>query len=433
MSDSEKQEPLVSIRRTLHRRPEPAWCEFYTTATIVQELRKRELTALHYGRDALGTDVRSNVPDDEERVKWRKRAAELGVSSELLDAMDRGYTGAVAVREFGDGPTVGVRVDIDGLPISEAKSGHQPADNGFRSKNNGYMHACGHDAHAAIGLGVVDRIEKVDFDGTLKLFFQPAEERGSGAQPMVESGHADNLDYLLAVHVGLGHPTGEVVAGIDDFLAIRDFVAEFTGESAHAGVDPEGGRNALLAAADAATSIHAISRHSDGLSRVNVGTINAGAAPNVVADEARLQGQVRGETTEIMEYMSEEAERRLQAAADMYDVEFTLPPNEGTIAPSARSDQELVELTATLAPQIDGVDSLVRRGSLGGSEDATHLMRHVQQSGGKASYIGIGTDHPGDHHTPEFDVDERSLEIGVSVISTTIEGLQQETVTASED
>jgi aminobenzoyl-glutamate utilization protein A len=285
------------------------------------------------------------------------------------------------------------------------------------------MHACGHDAHTVIGIGVLDAVESSDFQGTLKIFFQPAEERGSGAKPMVESGHADDLDYLFAVHVGLGYSTGEIVAGIDGFLAIRDFVAEFSGESAHAGTDPAGGRNALLAAAEAATSIHAIPRHSNGLSRINIGTIEGGSAPNIIAESATLQGQVRGETTEIMEYLSSEAERRLQAASDLYDVDLTIPDDRGTTAPSATSDEELVTKVAECAPGVDGVDHVCRRDSLDGSEDATHFMRHVQQQGGKACYLCIGTDHPDSHHTPHFDVDEQSIRIGADLVSEVIKAV----------
>ncbi len=421
MTDADQRD-LRSLRRRLHEHPEPAWREYITTATIIEELQDRPLTELDYGAEVLSSE-RVNVPPPDELADWQDNALDAGVSETLLDEMEGGYTGAIAVRELGDGPTVGLRVDIDGLPITEAAQNHEPAAGGFRSEHEGYMHACGHDAHAAIGIGVLDALDEADFDGSLKLFFQPAEERGSGAKPMVESGHADDLDYFLAVHVGLDHPTGEIVAGIDGFLAIRDFVAEFSGESAHAGADPEKGRNALLAAAEAATNIHAIPRHSDGLSRVNIGTIEGGTAPNIIAESATLQGQVRGETTEIMEYMSTEAERRLQAAADMYDVDLTIPDDEGTIAPSATSDAEIVDRIVELAPDVAGVERVRRRDTLDGSEDATHFMRHVQHQGGKACYVCIGTDHPDGHHTPHFDVDEESIAIGVDVVAGAIEAI----------
>src|SRR5699024_2506666 len=143
-----------------------------------------------------------------------------GAREDVLDRLEGGYTGAVAVLERGAGPTVALRVDIDGLPREESESEeHTPVREGFRSET-GAMHACGHDAHATIGSGVLEAIAESDFQGTLKLLFQPGEEMVAGGKPMADSGHLDDVDYLLAVHVGLDHPTGEVVAGIDDFLAV---------------------------------------------------------------------------------------------------------------------------------------------------------------------------------------------------------------------
>jgi aminobenzoyl-glutamate utilization protein A len=89
-------------------------------------------------------------------------------------------------------------------------------------------------------------------------------------------------------------------------------------------------------------------------------------------------------------------------------------------APSATSDEELVDVVAEAAGGVRGVDSVRRRGELGGSEDATYLMQYVQDNGGVAAYVGIGTDHPGGHHTATFDVDEDSLEVGVDTLTGTI-------------
>ena len=221
---------LVELRRDLHRHPEPAWREFYTTARIVEELEERDLDALYVGREALAETDRVGVPEDDELDEWMARARAAGAREDVLERLEGGYTGAVAVAERGEGPTVALRVDIDGLPIDESGvDDHHPAAEGFRSEHEGYMHACGHDAHAAIGIGVLDAVLDSDFAGTLKVFFQPGEERIVGGEPMANSGHLDDVDYLLAVHVGLDHPTGEVVAGIDGFLAVSQFEAEFVG------------------------------------------------------------------------------------------------------------------------------------------------------------------------------------------------------------
>jgi len=206
------------------------------------------------------------------------------------------------------------------------------------------MHACGHDGHITLGIGVLEAVADSDFEGTLKLFFQPAEERVGGGKAMAESGHLDDVDYFYAVHLGLDHPTGEVVAGIDGFLAVSHLLAEFQGESSHAGAHPEEGRNAVQAMATAIQNLYAIPRHDGGATRVNAGRAGGGTATNIVPEEAFVEGEVRGETTELMRYMKEKAERVLESSADMHDCEVTLS-TEGE-APSATSDQALVDVFA---------------------------------------------------------------------------------------
>jgi len=147
------------------------------------------------------------LPPETELEAWYEQATQYDVDGDVLETLEGGYTGAVAVIEQGDGPTVGLRVDIDGLPRTEADNGtHEPALEGFRSEHEGAMHACGHDAHATIGVGVIDEIVDSDFQGTLKVFFQPAEEVIGGAKSMAKSEHIQDVEYLLALHIGLDHP-----------------------------------------------------------------------------------------------------------------------------------------------------------------------------------------------------------------------------------
>ncbi|WP_255194364.1 amidohydrolase [Natronobeatus ordinarius] len=411
---------LVSLRRDLHRKPEPAWREFYTTARIVEELVALDVDDLYVGRDAIAGEHRMGVPETAELEAWYERARAAGADEAVLENLEGGYTGAVAVLEQGDGPTVGLRVDIDGLPREESDDPeHVPAAEGFRSEHEGAMHACGHDAHATIGIGVLDAVRESDFTGTLKVFFQPAEEVVGGGKSMAKSEHLADVDYLLAVHVGLDHPTGEVVAGIDGFLAVSHLEATFSGESAHAGARPEEGRNAIQALATAVGNLYAIPRHADGVTRVNAGIVEGGAAANIVAEEARLVAEVRGETTELMRYMDEKARRVLESAAEMHDCDVDI--ETGAEAPSAESDEGLVSIVADVAGETDGIESVLERDVLGGSEDATFLMREVQENGGLACYVGVGTDHPGGHHTATFDVDEESIRHGVDTLAGAIE------------
>jgi aminobenzoyl-glutamate utilization protein A len=421
---------LVATRRDLHRRPEPAWREFATTSRVVAHLRESGVDDLLVGPDLLADGQRAAVPDETDLDAWLDRArasepADAG-APDVLDSLAGGYTGALATIEGGPGPTIALRVDIDGLPITESdEPAHVPAAEGFRSERDGYMHACGHDAHATIGLGVARALaEDEDFAGTLKLIFQPAEERVAGGRPVAESGHLDDVDALLAVHIGLDHPTGEVVAGIGGFLAVAEFEAEFAGKSAHAGGQPNRGQNAVQAMATAVQNLYAIPRHEDGPTRVNAGRVGGGTASNIVPEEAFIHGEVRGETTELMEYTRERAARVIESAAEMHGC--TAAVDWGPEAPSAESDERLVDHVAGVAAANGRVEQVTRRDTLDGSEDATYLMRRVQQQGGLASYVCIGTDHPGGHHTPTFDVDEESLLIGVEVLADAIRGLASE-------
>ncbi|MUW15828.1 amidohydrolase [Halorubrum sp. CBA1125] len=408
-----------AFRRDLHRHPEPAWREFYTTARIVEALRDRDLTALHVGPDALAAGERMNVPDDDELARWESRAREAGADPETVDALSGGYTGCVAVAERGDGPVVALRVDIDALPVTESTADdHVPAAEGFRSEHEGYMHACGHDAHATIGLGVLDAVLDSAFEGTLKVFFQPGEEQVAGGKAMAASGHLDDVEYLYAVHVGLDHPSGEIVCGVDGFLAVRQFRAEFAGESAHAGARPETGRNAVHAMATAVQNLHAIPRHADGTTRVNAGVVGGGTATNVVPESAFLEGEVRGATTELSGYMSDCADRILDASAAMHGCEVTVSTSGE--APSGRSDDALAGIVGGVANDVAGVDRILDRDDLGGSEDATYLLKRVQENGGLACYVGVGTDHPGGHHTSRFDVVEDDIAVGIDVLARAI-------------
>ncbi|MCG1002378.1 MULTISPECIES: amidohydrolase [Halobacterium] len=412
-------EDLVALRRDLHRHPEPAWCEFYTTARVVEACRRIGVDELHVGRDAIDPDERMAVPDGDVLAECFERARSEGADEAILEQLEDGHTGAVAVLERGEGPTVALRVDIDALHITESENGdHHPASEGFRSEHEGQMHACGHDGHAAIGVGVLEAVANSDFQGTFKVVFQPAEERVGGGKAVAESGHLDDVDYLYAVHLGLDHPTGEVVAGIDGFLAVSHLLAEFEGEPAHAGAHPEQGRNAVQAMATAIQNLYAIPRHDGGATRVNAGRAGGGTATNIIPEDAFVEGEVRGETTELMHYMKEKADRVLHSAAEMHDCEVELS-TEGE-APSATSDDELRDVFGAEAAGVAGVDTVTERDDLGGSEDATFLMQRVQDHGGLACYVCVGTDHPGGHHTSTFDVDERSIDIGVESLTNAV-------------
>jgi aminobenzoyl-glutamate utilization protein A len=410
---------LREIRRAFHRRPEPGWCEFQTTARIVDELDSIGVDEIAVGCEALATDARMAVPDPEEITPWLERARVAGVRENILNRTANGHTGVVAVVDRGEGPTVGLRVDLDATAMEESTvDTHRPTAEGFRSVHEGYMHACGHDGHIAIGLGTIEAIKESDFSGTLKVFFQPAEEISGGGKAMAESGYLDDVDYLFALHLGLDHPTGKIVAGIENPLAMAHMTATFEGASAHAGKAPNEGENAMQAVATAIQNAYAIPRHTDGRTRINIGRIEGGTASNVIAEEITIEAEIRGETTGLMEYMRTELERVLYAAAEMHDCDVT--PRIISESLRADSDPELRNVVAEVARETADIDQTVAKTGFDVSEDVTYLMEHVQDNGGLASYLLVGTDHPTNHHTPTFDIDESSLDIGVSIVSDAI-------------
>lgn len=409
---------LAAVRREFHRYPEPAWCEFATTARIVDYAERIGVDELHYGPDVTDAENRLSVPPEAELERWFRKATDCGARPDVLDRLRGGYTGAVAVLERGEGPTVALRVDTDALHVTESDDpNHRPAAEGFRSENEGLMHACGHDGHATIGLGVLEAVKHGDFSGTFKLLFQPAEEVAGGAKAMATGGHLDDVDHLLAVHLGLDRPTGTVVAGVVKTLAVCRFRVEFSGESAHAAKNPETGNNAIQAAVSAASDLFAVPRHGGGATRVNVGHIEGGAPAhtNVVAERAAFEAEVRGEDTELMEYMFGECSTVIRTAAERHGCEATITV-EGE-APREDSDPETAGAVEAAARAHPDVSETIPSADFGASEDATYLMKAVKENGGNAAYSVVGTDHPSGHHSSTFDIDERSLDIAVDVLS----------------
>jgi aminobenzoyl-glutamate utilization protein A len=318
---------------------------------------------------------------------------------------------------------------MDALDLVESSSpDHRPACEGFASINDGVMHACGHDGHTAVGLGVAEILARLkdQLRGTVKLIFQPAEEGVRGAKAMVGAGVVDDLDYLLGHHLYSGWPLGEIDPGRSNYLATTKFDALLSGAPAHAGGRPQEGRNALLAAATAVLNLHAIPRHKEGATRINVGRLVAGTGRNVVCPHAHLVIETRGATTALNDYVYDYALRVLESAATMHGC--TLEIRAMGSAQSGHSDAQLAARVQRIA--LDMGDLSIRPPEPGGgSEDFTYMMARVQERGGLATNIGVGADLGGwGHHTAEFDVDERALSIAVRLLSTVaINILGQET------
>ncbi len=416
---------LSELRRDLHRYPEAGWKEFRTTALVAEELDERGYT-LSLGGDAVDVDGRLGLPSDDEISRARDRALDRGAPETYLDRMGS-VTGLVAERTFGEGPTVGVRVDMDALEITESgETDHRPQREGFASRHPNEMHACGHDGHTSIGIGVARALDSgTSFEGTVKLFFQPAEEGGRGGLPMSRTDHLGDVDHLIGIHLGLGNETGKVISGYDRPLSNAKIDVTFRGESAHAGKAPDEGRNALQAATTAIQNLYGIPRHQAGATRINVGRVESPNVQNAISDLARLRIEVRGETADLNEYMLDSARRIVEHAAGMHDVEYETSLYGKTTTFDA--DEKLLETVADAARAVPSVDTVVGREQIKVSEDVSYLIRRVQEEGGQATFVGIGADHPSGHHTPRFDIDEDSLEIGVDVLVESLERLSEAT------
>lgn len=280
------------------------------------------------------------------------------------------------------------------------------------------MHACGHDAHTAMGLVLARWLQenRDSLAGRVKLIFQPAEEGVRGARAMAEAGVVDDVDYLLGLHVGLAlTQSGQLVAGARGFLATSKADVTFTGAPAHAGAQPEAGRNALVAAAVAIPSLLAISRHSEGPTRVNVGTLTSGTGRNVIPASAKMTLETRGGTTQLNEYVWNRAREVLEGAAQMQGVDVEIEAVGA--ARGGESSPQLARRVAEMAGEIPQLEQVEESGWFGGSEDFTYLMERVQERGGQATYVVLGSDLAGGHHNPAFDLDESVMSVGVHLLA----------------
>lgn len=410
----EQRDELIQLRRDFHRYPETSWLEMRTSAKIAEYLTELGMEVLT-GKDVCREEARIGVPDSDILERHFSQVKEQGAPARFLtEELEQGYTGVVGILRCGEGPTVVLRFDIDALPMEEAEDlEHRPFREGFSSQNPGMMHACGHDCHAAIGLGTARILSELrdQLHGTVKFLFQPGEEGTKGAYAMVENGHLDGVDYFAGTHVAPDdkEDDGDITPGTYGSLATCKYNVFFHGQAAHAGGFPEEGKNAVLAAAHAAVGLSGIARHSQGISRVNVGVIRGGSNSNVVADEAMISMEVRGETDEINQYMDRRAKEICQAAAMMEECscEMRLMGR----APSQVSSPELIDRISNLVrnhlPQYR-VSSNPNAKNWG-SEDIGFMMNRVQEQGGQAVYMRTMTKMASPQHTVRFDVDEDVL------------------------
>ncbi len=414
---------MIEVRRSLHKYPETGWLEFRTASMAAKRLQELGYT-LTMGEKAVSKKDMMGVPSPEVLKENQERALAEGADPELVKIMEGGLTGFWGDLECGGGPgpKMALRFDMDALEVVENKTDkHKPHREGFASRHHGWMHACGHDSHVAMGLVVAEILAllKDRLKGSIRVIFEPGEEGSRGATPMVAAGCCKDVDIILGLHIGAdAAEPGYIACGAQKFLATDKYDVYFKGLAAHSGMRPENGHNAVLAACAATTNMHAIARHSGGATRITVGKIIGGQGRNVIPPEATLVMETRGENTELNEYMAKEARRVIKAAAAMWDCEVEIKVVGS--APSGRSSEDMVAKIMEIAdslPEFKRVDGII---NFSGTEDFSRMMTEVQKNGGIGTYMQVGTTLAAGNHNEFFDIDEKDMIEGVRICCLTV-------------
>jgi amidohydrolase len=370
-------ELLIRTRRDLHQHPELAFQEHRTAAVVAERLR------------AAGYEVQTGI-------------AETGVVGTL-----RG--------EAGGGPTLLLRADMDALPIVEETT------HDFRSTAEGRMHACGHDAHTAIGLAVAERLaaRRDRWGGTVKYVFQPAEEGGQGALRMIEQGVLEGVDQALGLHVWMGLPSGVVGVTPGPFMASAgEFELTVRGRGGH-GAMPEQTVDAVMIGSQIVVALQSIvSRTVSPLESavVTVGAFHAGTAQNVIADSARLLGTVRAFDVDACQELPRRIERIATALCEAMGAKAEFHYKQDT--PPTINDEAMAELVRAAAEEVVGAER-VRFGAEVRTMAAEDFGEFLLRVPGCYFFVGAmneekGAVHP--HHNPRFDICEDCMPVAVEVL-----------------
>jgi amidohydrolase len=363
---------LSKVRRDFHMYPELGMEEFRTQRKICEYL-------------------------DEFGIPYKKMA-KTGVAGEI-----RGKDGA---------KTIALRADIDALPILEKNNVS------YRSKNNGVMHACGHDAHTTILLGTVKILsEKKDELGVnVRFIFQPAEESVGGAKPMMEEGVLEGVDAIFGLHVSSLIEKGSVEYRYKQMNASSDSIEiEVQGRSAH-GAYPGDGIDAIVITAQLITAMQSIVSRIDARDSavVTIGMIGGGSAPNILADSVKLRGTIRTLDPEIRKLVKEKLKILVETLPASMGGEGILKVEEGYSA--LINNDKMVDLVKKNAIDILGIENVIEKEKANmGVEDFGCYLEKVP---GAFFYLGVKNEGKGitaSAHNEYFDIDEDALHLGVAI------------------
>ncbi len=415
---------LIGWRRSFHQEPELGFLEYITTYKLYAELKKQGFS-VYVGNDVMDATARKGLPTKEAMVAQENKAKQWGVDEDLLASMQLGMTGVVATLDTGrKGDHVAFRFDIDALPILESTlASHYPVQESFTSRYENVMHACGHDGHMAVGLGVAAFISKhrEQLKGRFTLLFQPAEEGGRGAKAVTAKGWLDDVDCFYSGHIGIESlPIGTIAASTKGFLASKKLNVHFQGTASHAGMHPELGKNALLATATTAMQLYGIARHAAGVTRINVGKMHAGSGRNIIADSGYMEVEVRGETEAISQYVYQEALRMIEGTALVHDVSWSI--DDVGESEEISCSKETIQNIVSWCQNGTYIKEILPKVTVSGSEDASIMMKRVQAHGGKATYMLFGSTLNYPHHHPAFDFEEAVLPVALEAYVNIIMG-----------
>ncbi|MCF6136188.1 M20 metallopeptidase family protein [Pseudalkalibacillus berkeleyi] len=366
---------MVEIRRYLHQYPELSFEEVQTAAYIAEYYEK------------LGIPYRANV----------------------------GGNGIVAtIKGSKPGKTVALRADFDALPI------HEQSEVPFRSKNDGVMHACGHDGHTATLLVLAKVLNQLkdELEGNIVLIHQHAEELvPGGAISMIEDGCLEGVDYIYGVHLWATDNVGEVYYKEGPFMAAADqFEIKIIGRGGH-GAQPHLTKDSIMTASQLVVSLQQIvSRNVDPLESavLSVGSFVANNAFNVIADTTQLKGTVRTFKESVRSKMQSRMEEVIKGVCDACGTDYEFNYTRGY--PPLVNHKEETEHIKQVASRIPGVLSVSEKAAQMGGEDFGYYLQHVP---GSFAFVGAKDPNASEvapHHHPKFMIDERSLPIAAKLL-----------------
>ena len=366
------EEDVIRWRRDFHKHPELGFEEFRTAGIIADHLK------------SLGIDTQTEV----------------------------GKTGVIGtIQGKGKGPTIMLRFDIDALPIQ------QESDEEFASVYAGKFHGCGHDGHAAIGMGVASILASNPdaFCGTVKLFFQPAEEIVGGAQAMVDDGALDPMpDMCFGLHVHSRTRFGEIKVEPGPILSAADlFKFTIFGKGGH-GAEPQDTIDPIAISAQIINNIQLIvSRNINpfDMAVVSIGSIHAGDAPNVIPDSCEVSGNIRTYYPETRKKVHSRIQEIVSGIAKSHGATSKFEMNLGV--PATVNNPEITAELIPLLEKIVGPDMVDLNEKSTPSDDMAIFLEKVP---GVYIVVGAGGEDYPPHHNPKFNWDDSVLALCVGIM-----------------